>query len=221
MILTFHGLGPPPASVPADERPYWLSAERFAAVLDRVAAARTAGRDVRLTFDDGNRSDLEIALPFLRARGLVADFFVLTGRFGRPRALSEADVQALVAAGMAVGLHGRDHLDWRRLDAAGLARETEAARARLASVLGRPVTAVSVPFGAYDRRVMAHLRRQGFAEILTSDGGATRPEATIKPRTSLRADTDDATLDAVIADRVPPVRRLRRALSRRVRRYLI
>ena len=72
---------------------------------------------MRLTFDDGNASDVEIALPRLLERGLTAEFFVLAGRLGEPGRLTNDQVGELIAAGMAIGSHGWAHRDWRRIDA--------------------------------------------------------------------------------------------------------
>ena len=52
---------------------------------------------MRLSFDDGNSSDVEIALPALRERGLPRRFFVVAGRLDRPGSLSRDDVRELHA----------------------------------------------------------------------------------------------------------------------------
>ena len=59
--VTVHGIGPPPRPLDPGEERMWVSVEQFERVVD-VAADRD---DVRLTFDDGNVSDLEVALPRL------------------------------------------------------------------------------------------------------------------------------------------------------------
>ena len=211
--INFHGVGEPHAGVPADELPYWLSVARFEVLVARIAALNTAGRDLRITFDDGNASDLLAAAPVLARHGLVGEFFVLTGRFDDPRYLSPAQVRDLLALGHRVGLHGRDHVDWRRLDDAGLAAETQGARDALAAAMGAPVTSVAIPFGAYDRRVMAQLKATGFTAIHTSDGGMARDGTLVRPRSSLRSDMDDARIEAIMAGAASPVKRMRRFVS--------
>jgi peptidoglycan/xylan/chitin deacetylase (PgdA/CDA1 family) len=211
--INFHGIGEPHAGVPADERPYWLGTARFARVIARIAALRDAGRDIRITFDDGNASDLLLAAPVLAQHGLTGAFFVLTGRFDDPHYLSQAQVRELLALGHEIGLHGRDHVDWRTLDDATLDAETQGARDVLAAVAGAPVTSVAIPFGAYDRRVMARLKSAGFSAIHTSDGGQAQGDAQVRPRTSLRSDMDDARIEAILAGADPPVKRLRRTVS--------
>ncbi|MFZ0376580.1 MAG: polysaccharide deacetylase family protein, partial [Solirubrobacteraceae bacterium] len=76
--LTFHGIGRPERPLGRGEGDVWVSEARFLSLLD-VAASRD---DVRITFDDGNASDIEIALPALRERELSATFFVVADRLG-------------------------------------------------------------------------------------------------------------------------------------------
>lgn len=218
--INFHGIGTPHGRVPADEVPYWLDEPAFAGLVARIAALRSAGQDIRITFDDGNLSDLAIAAPILNAHGLKGEFFVLTGRLDDPDYLSPQGIQALLAMGHAIGLHGRDHVDWRKVDGATLIAETRDARQRLAAITGTAINSVAIPFGAYDRRVIRHLRQEGFAAIHTSDGGVANARARVRPRTSLRQDMDAATLDAILAGRSPPMKTLRRRLSMLLRQHV-
>src|SRR5438034_8841581 len=70
--LTVHGVGTPPRELDPGEDIAWISIEQLEQVLD----AAVGRPDVRITFDDGNCSDVEIALPRLLERGLTAEFFV-------------------------------------------------------------------------------------------------------------------------------------------------
>lgn len=89
-----------------------MSTAQFEQVLDAVVGRS----DVRLTFDDGNASDVEVALPRLVERSLTAEFFVLAGKLGERGHLNRAAVRSLLDAGMAIGSHGWSHRDWRRID---------------------------------------------------------------------------------------------------------
>ncbi|MDB5454162.1 MAG: polysaccharide deacetylase [Caulobacteraceae bacterium] len=217
IIITFHGLGEPPDWIDAAEKRYWVPVPLFEDIV-----ARTAARpEVEYTFDDGNRSDFDVAAPLLRRHGRVGGFYVLTGRLGHSAYLTPADVRALCEQGMTIGLHGRDHVDWRNLDDRQLAEETIEARNRLAEVAGQPVTAVSIPFGAYNRRVMRHLAACGYQAILTTDGGLADDRSRVRNRTSIRSDMTTAEIDAILAGRASPASSLRRAASTFVRRRLV
>ena len=182
--LTVHGIGPTPRTLDPGEDLTWVTVEQFEQVLDAVV-----GRpDVRLTFDDGNASDVEIALPRLLERGLTAEFFVLAGQLGRPGRLTNDQVGELITAGMAIGSHGWAHRDWRRIDAEQAIKEIYDAPRVLAGLSGQPVSHVAIPFGSYDRRVLAQLRRAGVTRAYTSDGGRSRPDTWLQRRNSLHHD---------------------------------
>ena len=180
--LTFHGIGEPCRPLEQGEHQLWLDPDQFEMVLDSVVG-RT---DCRLTFDDGNASDVEHALPQLRRRNLTATFFVVAGRLGESGFLNEADVRALTDAGMDVGCHGMRHRPWRRLDDVELAEELVEARDVLERVIDRPVTEAACPFGSYDRRVLRSLRRHGYHRAYTSDCGTTRPDDWIQSRNTVK-----------------------------------
>lgn len=217
--LVFHGIGTPGRALPDGEARYWIDRDFFAAALDRIVALPDPTR-VRISFDDGNRSDLEIGLPLLAERGLTADFFVLTGRIGLPGSLGEADIRALLAAGMGIGSHGIAHREWSALADSELREELEASRAALEALCGVPVRSAGIPFGAYSRRVLMSLRRAGYVVAFSSDGGRMDPAAFLRPRTSVRADMGLAELDSILSGRMDPRRRLRRMIGMARKRYL-
>ncbi|MGE3622014.1 MAG: polysaccharide deacetylase family protein [Acidimicrobiia bacterium] len=194
--LTFHGVGRPGRPLEAGEAAVWVDADRFAALLDEVAEHHP---EAVVTFDDGNASDHDVALPALRERGLTATFFVLAGRLDTAGSLSSDQVRALVAEGMVVGSHGLSHRDWRTLDDAGLDEELVRARDVLEDVLGRPVRQAACPFGSYDRRVLARLRGAGYERVFTSDGGHAPDGRWLTPRATVHAGDDVAWLRAALA----------------------
>lgn len=179
--LTFHGIGEPPRTLDPGEANVWVSQEMFCAVLDRVAKRP----DVAISFDDGNVSDIEQALPALRERGLRGTFFVVAGRLGEPHFLDEGHVRSLVEAGMEIGCHGMRHRPWRGLDGHALREELVEAKAILETVAGRPVTRAACPFGSYDRRVLDRLRRSGYHHVYTSDRGTARTSGFVQARNSI------------------------------------
>lgn len=188
--LCFHGVGVPGRVLEPGEARYWVDADRFSALLDVVE-----GRpDVRLSFDDGNASDVAVALPALRRRGLRAAFFVVAGRLDRSGSLRTADVRALAEAGMTVGTHGLGHRPWRGMDGATRHAELVEARDRIAEAASRPVAAAALPLGRYDRALLTELRRLGYARVYSSDALPAREDAWLQPRTSVEAGTDPAAL---------------------------
>jgi peptidoglycan/xylan/chitin deacetylase (PgdA/CDA1 family) len=222
VIVNFHGIGAPHDDVAEAEVPYWISRSLFERIVDRIADLRcTDALDIAVTFDDGNRSDLEVATPVLMKHCIPGSFFVLTGRTRLPAYLAAADIRALIGMGMKVGLHGQDHVDWRYLDSEGLTREIVLARVQLAEMAGEPINAVGIPFGAYNRRVFTRLEEEGFEEIYTSDGGRALPTARFKPRTSLRADMTWERIEEVLSGCDSRLAAIRRTVSTFLRRRVV
>ena len=195
--LTFHGIGATDRPLDAGEAAVWIGDDRYHAVLDAVRDRD----DVRITFDDGNASDLEHGLPALLARGLTGTFFVVAGRIGESGYLGADDVRALADAGMRIGSHGMRHRAWRGLDDTALDEELVAAKEALQRVLDAPVTDAACPFGAYDRRVLAALRRAGYRHVFTSDRGAARRGEWLQARNTIHAGDDGGTVQGVLTSR--------------------
>ena len=215
--FNLHGVGAPHAGVDDDERPYWLTPERLGEVLALVG---THTPDVSVTFDDGNISDLEIALPLLKQNGVHAHFFVPTDRIGAPLYVSADDIRALHKEGMKIGSHGRAHVEWPLLSDAELQEEIVRPLNVLADIIGEPVCSVGVPFGAYDGRVLSQLRKAGVERVFTSDGGPCLPGAWLVPRNSVRSDMALSQVEAMLARRRDPAIFYLRAAKRVGRRML-
>jgi peptidoglycan/xylan/chitin deacetylase (PgdA/CDA1 family) len=212
--LTVHGIGPVIRTLEPGEEQTWVSVTQFEQVLDA-----TVGRpDVRITFDDGNSSDLEIALPRLLERGLTAEFFVLAGRLGEKGKLDTGGVRELERAGMRVGSHGWAHRDWRRIDETQAAQEFSEAHRVLAEVTGHPILRVAVPFGSYDRKVLNRVRQARVTRVYTSDGGRANPNSWLQARNSLRHDVGPEWTKRVLDGTPSMALRARRRVARVVKR---
>ncbi|HSN43441.1 MAG TPA: polysaccharide deacetylase family protein, partial [Propionibacteriaceae bacterium] len=190
--LCFHGIGRCRVEREPGEARYWIDEKVFLGVLDGVAARQ----DVHLSFDDGNVSDVDVALPALRERGLSATFFALAGRLDEASSLSAADLRDLRAAGMVIGNHGWRHISWRGLGPRDEQRELVEARSVLEEACGADVTTAALPLGRYDRAVLGSLRRTGYQTVFTSDRFPVRPSSWLQARYSVTADD---TVESVMA----------------------
>jgi len=214
IILNFHGVGPVLRNIDAGERSRWLDRDFFEAILD-IAKGQS---HVRLTFDDGNASDVEIALPALMRRGLKAAFFVCSGRLDQPTFLTRAQVRELQSHGMRIGSHGAAHVSWRHLPPSLLREELAGSRQVLEGVCGVPVDSAACPFGAYDFRVLRALRLAGYRVVYTSDGGTATESQWLRPRTSVTRSMSLADVQHLVWHGFAPVEQLlidvRRLLKR-------
>lgn len=213
--LTVHGIGPAGHELAPGEGRTWIGTGQFERLLD----AAVGRADVRITFDDGNASDVAIALPRLLERGLVAEFFVLVGLLNSPGRLDTDGVRELRKAGMAVGSHGWAHRDWRRLTATQADEEIAKASDVLGDLIGQPVTRVAIPYGSYDGRVLRRLRYARVTQAYTSDGGRARPGSWLQARNSARHDLDAAWIGSVLDGTPPLPARARRVAVRTIKRF--
>ena len=193
--LTFHGVGELERDAEPGEERTWLDEDSFTAVLDSVVERP----EVRISFDDGNASDMIHGLPALLRRGLRATFFVVAGRLDAPGYLDEGGVRTLAEAGMTIGCHGMRHRPWPRLGDEALGEELVGARKILEAVVRRPVTEAACPFGSYDRRVLRFLRRSGYRHVYTSDRGTSHPRAWLQPRNSVQRGEGAALVDEILS----------------------
>jgi peptidoglycan/xylan/chitin deacetylase (PgdA/CDA1 family) len=182
VVVCFHGVGSPDRELEPGEEPYWIDEGLFLGVLD-LCAARA---DTRITFDDGNACDVEVALPRLLERGLVAAFFPLAARIDQRGSVSADGLRELARQGMTVGTHGMNHRSWRGMTPAQRDVELHDATEVIAAASGLPVTEAACPFGLYDRSALRGLREEGFKRVYTSDRAPGRVKQWLQPRYSVR-----------------------------------
>lgn len=181
--LCFHGVGLPERTLEPGEGGYWISRDLFLRVLDLFVD----NEDVAISFDDGNSSDVEAALPALLERGLLGTFFALAGRLDSPGSLDGFDLRLLRRHGMTIGSHGMNHVPWRGLDDTEQQRELVVARDMLTAASGGPVDQAALPLGRYDRRTLRWLRTAGYDAVYSSDRLPDRVHGFLRPRYSIRS----------------------------------
>lgn len=209
--VCFHGVGEPHRELESGEDRYWVSRDEFLRLLDELAAGGTA---VSLSIDDGNASDMEIVLPALLERGLLATFFIVVDRLDRPGSLGTSDARELVRSGMTLGNHGWTHTPWTKVSNGDLIREVLEARSAISELAGGPVETAALPLGYYNRDVLRMARRASYATLFTSDRQLSAPDSWLQARFSVQSGLTPASLASMVRDanRVP--RRVYSAMNR-------
>jgi peptidoglycan/xylan/chitin deacetylase (PgdA/CDA1 family) len=148
----------------------WLSVG-----LDAVCAQpnELPSKPIAFTFDDGHSSDL-IAADTLAEFGFSGTFFIAWSYIGRKHYVDQAAVKELVRGGFTIGSHAMRHAPLTEVDARELVRELVESKRRLEELTGDPVKELAVPFGRYDRRVIAAAMAAGYERVATSDIGIAR-----------------------------------------------
>jgi len=132
-------------------------------------------RSVEVTFDDGNFSDFEFALPVLTAASIKARFFVITNRIGAAGSLSGSNIREMSRTGMVFGTHGVSHRPWPQLAADGeLDDELVSSMSVLERLTGSPIDEGAMPRGLYNRAVLTAARKNGLRRVYSVDEGSSR-----------------------------------------------
>lgn len=165
----------------------WVSAVASPrATMPALLTTPTAGEQERpipviFTFDDGGVGGIEHAAPLLEEHGWRGLFFITTDWIGRPGFLDEPQLRELSARGHVIGSHSCSHPARMSACTDGLLRrEWRDSCARLAEVLGAPVTTASVPGGYFSERVADAAREAGIRILFTSE-----PRRTVQYRGDL------------------------------------
>ncbi len=117
---------------------------------------------VVLTFDDGNKSDLNTVAPLLKKHGFGATFFITSGWLGGEQRLTWPEVRQLQAQGFEIGCHTVSHPNLLALRTGEIRRQIEEFdRACAENGITKPVS-FSYPGGHFDRRVIAILQDLGY-----------------------------------------------------------
>ena len=138
------------------------------------------GRTVVLTFDDAYRDFVTAAWPLLRRYGFMATVFVAAdhvgGRaewdrpYGEPAELASWDeLRRLAGAGVELGSHSGSHPFLTRMDLPAAMAEGRRSRERLEQrAVGRPIVAMSYPFGDHNLLVRRAMAACGYAGAVTT-----------------------------------------------------
>lgn len=182
-ILMYHGVHANPAQRGCFDTVYsveprafeqqldWLAAEGYRTVRLRDVSAAMPARPVVITFDDGDISNFDVALPALARRGMVAEFFITTDFIGHEGSLTDENVRALAAAGMGIQSHGSTHRYLADLSAADMETELLYSKRRLEALVGAPVCALALPGGRGGERERSAAQRAGYQYVLNSVPG--------------------------------------------------
>jgi peptidoglycan/xylan/chitin deacetylase (PgdA/CDA1 family) len=179
----------------------WLRSHGFHGVtLDHVYAHWHAGaplprKPIVLTFDDGYRGDVDVAMPLLRRMGWPG---VLNLQIGN---LIPARVRRLIHAGWEIDSHTFTHPDLTTVDHARLVREVAGSRRWIRAEFHQPVLFFCYPDGRFDGRVLAEVRRTGYAGATTTIPGLASPRLGIYTLRRIRVERGEGakTLGAQIA----------------------
>jgi peptidoglycan/xylan/chitin deacetylase (PgdA/CDA1 family) len=171
----------------------WLARLRFNVISLQEAVQRLLAKDplppraVVLTFDDGTRDMLTLALPVLRRHGFPATAFIVTramgGRIGwtdRPgiahREILTWDEALQLEPLVSLQPHTRTHPSLPKIDDDQLRDEVAGSLADLDERTGGAHEFFAYPYGHFDDRVAAAAEAAGYTAALSVNRGLTNTD---------------------------------------------
>jgi peptidoglycan/xylan/chitin deacetylase (PgdA/CDA1 family) len=145
---------------------------------DMIEADPGRQRVGALTIDDGLAASTSEMAEILLGRGQTATVYIATGLLGKPhphlssgeRIVDRSELLELAQAGLEIGAHSVDHPDLRALSQSEKADQLTRSKQTLEDILGRPVTSMAYPFGAFDAETVEAARQAGYRTACACSG---------------------------------------------------
>jgi len=192
-VLMYHYLSIPPADANVYRRDLSVSPDLFARHLDAIQAAGYTtislyqllaylwqdaplpDKALVITFDDGYRDNYENAFPLLRERGMIATIFVLTDFIDeeRPEYLTWEMAREMLAAGLSIESHGRNHASLKNQNRDYLVWQALGSLETIEFELGVRPRFVSYPAGEFDDETISVVSSANYWAGFTTIQGVT------------------------------------------------
>lgn len=153
----------------------WLAAHGYTTIRTADLAAHwehgcvLPAHPAILTFDDGTPDWVATILPQLRARGMVAEFYLTLDAIAEHH-ISWAEVAVLAENGMGIGGHDVHHVQLAALgnsrppaSAATMWFEVDQARRRIGAHIGTQPDSMAYVGGGFDATLVSQVERAGYA----------------------------------------------------------
>jgi peptidoglycan/xylan/chitin deacetylase (PgdA/CDA1 family) len=150
-----------------------ISPNHFRAFVKRL---KPAANRIEITAD---RTDSSIYSEFymtLREQGLTATVFILPLVVGSEDGLTWSQIREMDRAGFVIGSHSLTHAWLPDLTDGEITCELCFSKALIEQKLGRKVTTLAYPYGAFDTRVQRIARQCGYERAYTTAPGRRYPD---------------------------------------------
>ena len=155
----------------------------------RRTSSATSSRttDIVITFDDGNLSNYQVALPILSEFGKTATFYVVADWIDQdPGFMTSVQLREMNRCGMTIGSHSCNHPFLPQLSPSALRHEIRDSKTSLEDMLGHEVKHFALPGGHFNNRVLEECWSAGYKSVATCKPRAVLPTARTVPRIEIR-----------------------------------
>jgi peptidoglycan/xylan/chitin deacetylase (PgdA/CDA1 family) len=121
-----------------------------------------------ITFDDGWRGTLDLAVPILKRHGVEATVFITTTLLDTLGFLRASELHSLPSE-LQVGSHCKTHGFLNEMTDVEIREELRVSKLELEQLTGRPIDTVAIPNGAVDNRVRRIAQELGYTLVFTSE----------------------------------------------------
>lgn len=138
-----------------------------------------------VSFDDGMRNNLTIALPIMSEYDIPGTVYVTIDYIAGHspwvhspadnRMMDETELRTIAAAGWEVGAHTMTHADLSKLGYEDCRREIEESKVRLEEIIDRPVETFAYPFGYRSAVAEQAARDSGLLAAVSTGRGSWDP----------------------------------------------
>lgn len=179
-IIIYHHIQHLPADASASMRRWTMPPEKFEAQIEWLAkegfqpitmaqlmahmknGAPLPAKPIVITFDDGWKEHYSYAFHVLKKYNFLATFFIVSGSVGHSAYMDWQEIKELAAAGMDIQSHSVTHARLTTLKPDDLWRELAESKKTLEDQLGKPVTVLAYPYGSYNQKVVAMVKKAGY-----------------------------------------------------------
>ena len=128
-------------------------------------------KPVMLTFDDGYKDNYTLLYPMLKAYGLKATVFMISGATSSEEFMSPDELKEVSDSGyISIQSHSASHVTLTDISTGSLVNELLTSKSDLGAIVKKPIIALSYPFGAMDKTV-ASAASQYYKYAVLSDNG--------------------------------------------------
>ncbi len=221
-ILMYHYISTPPPGADIYRQDLSLAPEAFTAQLDYLAAQgyttiplkdllsylatgrpELPAKPIILTFDDGYEDNYLNAFPALKARGMTGTFFIITDFATQKREgyATWDQLDEMVASGMEIGSHSRDHPNLAGKDVDYLVWQALGSKETIEANTGSHPHILAYPGGTYDKLTIDVFRSAHYwGAVTTQQGDLQRSDRLFElKRIRIRNTTDVPKLKALLA----------------------
>jgi len=168
-VLTYHAI-----SSQVSGSVYTVTVSQFEEHLKLIAefnrSAVCPTKRIQLTFDDGHVSNYELAIPLLEQYSIKSTFFVVAGFIeSRAEYMTWGQLREMSALGHDIQSHSWSHPMLPRCSDAHLHEELERSRKTIEQRIGSQVSALGLPGGRWNPRVLIAAASLGYQEVYNSN----------------------------------------------------